>query len=104
MPSEATFTKGEIDMMKKHILNAITQMRLDGKKATEIADTLGLSVNTVKSHIRRHPDTPNTVPCLCCGKEVLQTKGRKMKKYCSDRCRITWWNHKYREDGVRNVS
>ena len=38
-------------MMKKQVLNAITQMRIAGKKPTEIANTLGISVNTVKSHI-----------------------------------------------------
>ncbi len=30
--------------------------------------------------------------CLCCGKEVAQTPGRKEKKFCSDRCRNKWWN------------
>ena len=84
-------------MMKKQVLNAITQMRIAGKKPTEIANTLGISVNTVKSHIRRHPDIPNTIYCLNCGKPVPQNEGRKMKKYCCDRCRSSYWNHRYRK-------
>ena len=64
----------------------------------QVAKELGISVNTVKSHIRRHPVIPGTLPCVCCGKPVLQKTGRKAKKYCSDRCRITYWNHRYRED------
>jgi predicted transcriptional regulator len=84
-------------MMKKRVLNAITQMRIAGKKAAEIADALGLSVNTVKSHIRRHPEIPNTLCCQNCGIPVPQTEGRKMKKFCCDRCRIDWWNHQYRD-------
>ena len=84
-------------MMRKQTLNAITQMRFEGMKPTAIANALGISVNTVKSHIRRHPELPNSVPCLNCGRPVQQTKGRKMKKFCCDKCRITWWNHQYRE-------
>lgn len=30
--------------------------------------------------------------CLCCGKEVVQPRGRKEKKFCSDKCRNKWWN------------
>ena len=67
-------------MMKKQILNAITQMRIEGKKPTEIANTLGISVNTVKSHIRRHPEIPNTLYCLNCEVPVPQNEGRKVKK------------------------
>ena len=77
-------------------MNLISQMRLEGKKSTEIATALGISVNTVKSHIRRHPEVINAVLCLNCGKAVPQTPGRKHKKFCSDKCRTTWWNHTYR--------
>jgi len=27
-----------------------------------------------------------------CGVEVEQTAGRKRKKFCSDKCRMTWWS------------
>ena len=86
-------------MMKKHTMNALTQMRIEGKKPTEIANALGISVNTVKSHIRRHPEIPDTVFCVNCGAPVRQTEGRKMKKFCCDKCRINWWNHQYRQGG-----
>ena len=91
-------------MMKKQILNAITQMRIEGKKPTEIANTVGISVNTVKSHIRRHPEIPNTLYCLNCGVPVPQNEGRKVKKFCCDRCRSNWWNHQYRKgDGAHDL-
>ena len=82
--------------MDKIVLNTISQMRASGKKPTEIATALGISVNTVKSHLRRHPQNPDTVYCTNCGAAVPQTPGRKVKKFCSDRCRMTWWNHTYR--------
>jgi len=70
----------------------IDNMRLDGHSTTDIAITLRLSPNTVRSHIRRHPEIPNTRRCATCGKAVLQTKGRREKKFCSDACRMKWWN------------
>ena len=32
--------------------------------------------------------------CLCeyCGKDVKQLPGRKLKRFCSDKCRMAWWN------------
>jgi endogenous inhibitor of DNA gyrase (YacG/DUF329 family) len=71
---------------------AIDNMRLDGHSAADIAIALKLSPNTVRSHIRRHPEIQNARKCLTCGKPVLQTKGRREKKFCSDMCRMAWWN------------
>lgn len=82
--------------MKIHEIEQLNQLRLQGVPPSAIARELGLSVNTVKSYIRRHPDLPNIKHCLCCGIPVAQHKGRKQKKFCSDRCRITYWNHRYR--------
>lgn len=84
--------------MNKSIISQIDRMRLEGCAPTAIANELGISVNTVKSHIRRHPVIPGTLPCLYCGKPVRQSAGRKAKKYCSDHCRMTYWNHRYREE------
>ena len=84
--------------MKKQETDQLNQMRLNGIPPSAIARELGLSVNTVKSYIRRHPELPNIRQCLYCGNSVAQHKGRKQKKFCSDRCRITYWNHRYREE------
>ncbi len=85
--------------MRKREIIALDNMRIQGKKPTEIANALGISVNTVKSHIRRHPDISGTLCCQHCGKPVMQTEGRKTKKFCSDKCRSSYWNRKYREGG-----
>lgn len=34
----------------------------------------------------------NTMPCRWCGNPVAQTPGRKEKMFCSDPCRVRWWN------------
>ena len=70
----------------------INNMRLEGHTPSVIAAQLGIPASTIRSFIHRNPDVPNTKQCLQCGKPVLQPKGRREKKFCSDRCRMNWWN------------
>lgn len=83
--------------------NQIREYRANGMGYSKIAQALGLSENTVKSFCRRKglggvvAFTPNvtltdTNVCECCGAEVIQNPGRKLKRFCSDRCRNKWWN------------
>ena len=78
--------------MKKQEIKAISEMRLQGKSPSEIACALGISVNTIRTHIRRHPDIPGGKFCKNCGKPIAQSVGRKEKRFCSDKCRMAWWN------------
>ena len=79
--------------MTKQEIETLNLMRSHDKSATDIAIALGLSVNTVRSYIRRHPPKDAVqVGCRQCGKPVMQHKGRKAKYFCSDRCRNAWWN------------
>lgn len=84
--------------MKKQEIETIAQMRLNGATPSEIARNLNLSVNTIKSHIRRHPEMSAAGKCLYCGVPVLQPEGRKQKRFCSDKCRISFWNHRRKEE------
>jgi len=77
----------------------ITTLREEGIGYKKIAQTLGLSENTIKSFCQRRKlggiaiqTTEPESTCLCCGKTVKQNPGRKQKKFCSDRCRMKWWN------------
>ena len=78
--------------MKPQDKIAIDNLRMEGKSAGDIALILHLSPNTVRSHIRRHPDLPGTRRCMTCGAFVAQPTGRREKKFCSDICRRSWWN------------
>ena len=71
---------------------AITNMRLEGHSPSVIAAKLGLSPSTVRSHIHRHRHVRDEQSCKHCGKPLVQTKGHRAKKFCSDSCRMAWWN------------
>lgn len=84
----------------------IIVLRKDGIGYMKIAQKLGISQNTVKSYCRRNglskpEDIAMATPvkadaesfCLQCGVPVSQTQGRKQKRFCSDKCRMNWWNH-----------
>ena len=80
----------------------IEKLRAEGLSYGKISDALGLSTNTIKTYCRRHGlggvvATPAPIDeaghfCLCCGIPVVQTSGRKEKRFCSDSCRNKWWN------------
>ena len=82
--------------------SAILLMREQRKSYKCIADELGLSINTVKSFVHRQFETQSaedmTMPgsayrkCKQCGVLFHQTEHCKAKIFCSDRCRIVWWN------------
>lgn len=72
-----------------------TQMEYYRKKGhgyKQIAKLTGISVNTVKSYFRRNALNENESVCEQCGREIVQQKGRKRKRFCSDSCRNKWWN------------
>ena len=71
---------------------AINNMRLEGHSPSVIAAKLGIPAGTVRSHIHRHPNIPGAKACKNCGRPLMQPKGRREKKFCSDSCRMVWWN------------
>lgn len=73
----------------------IAKMRHDKRSYTEIADALGISVNTIKTFCRRNKlsdtDLAEVCTCLNCGCKITKGKYRP-RKFCSDKCRMSWWN------------
>ena len=80
------------DLQKKIIFT----MRKQKATYATIADALGLSINTVKSFCYRNgintTDTNDDGVCLCCGKTLAVSNSHRPRKFCSDRCKSTWWN------------
>ncbi len=76
------------------IINDLQQQGLGYKK---IAAVTGLTVNTVKAYCRRHRiDAPAIVApeafCRGCGKPITRIPHTKPRIYCSDECRMRYWN------------
>ena len=92
--------------MKEEEKRKIFDLWSQGYGATRIARELRINVNTVKSYCRRHgligdrAEKPlllndqkvDELQCKCCGAPVIQKDGVKRKIFCSDKCRLTWWN------------
>ena len=89
--------------MTKEQEKQITNMRTNGIGYAAIATRLGLSRIAVRVFCKAHnlmgnkaptPKLPEITPGRCrnCGKELKQSVGRRKKQFCSDRCRMDWWN------------
>ena len=78
--------------MRLQTQEQIRDLALKGYGYTHIAKALDLSPNTVKSHLRRHPPLLGASVCKQCGKPIQQKPNCKEKKFCSDQCRMAWWN------------
>jgi len=77
----------------------ILRLRFEGKSYTQIADSLRISRNTVKSICQRMGIQPtdaagdkhDTDHCKQCGTALVQLASGKRKQFCSDLCRRAWW-------------
>ena len=70
----------------------IQALRGKGLTYADIAERVGLSVNTVKSFCRRTP-LVETDKCRNCGKELPHSSKTRQKWFCCNHCRNTWWNN-----------
>ena len=77
----------------------IEAYRRKGVGYKQIAKELEMSPNSVKSYCRRNnlsnealKQNDGESSCEQCGKSVQQIKGRKRKRFCSDKFRNLWWN------------
>lgn len=75
----------------------VIEMRHRNIGYLRISQELQLSVNTVKTFCHRNGLGGRASDnckyfCRQCGIAVSQNPGRKEKKFCSDTCRMLWWN------------
>ena len=73
--------------------NKVIKLRNQGVMPTEISIITGIKVETIKSYFKRHKNLlPKNTTCRFCGKTIISTHGKKDKKFCSDKCRMAYWN------------
>ena len=77
--------------------NRVIELQHKGYGYKRIASVIGLPVNTVKSFCSRHPirdDESLELKGLCCNCRIPieQTPHKRKKLFCSDSCRMAWWN------------
>ena len=77
-------------LMTKDGTTKIIELQNKGMGYKRISALTGLPVNTVKSYCRRHPAC-GFGACQRCGAAVKQTLHKRVKKFCSDACRMAWW-------------
>ena len=80
----------------------VLALRNDGVKIKDIAVTLNLSENTIKTFLKRAKVRTEVKPvlkdgmlkgkCKECGATIISYQCRKTKLFCSDKCRMAWWN------------
>ena len=95
--------------MEMETKEKIKSLANSGYGLRAIAEALCLSKDTVKSFCRRqgikiemtkgNEKVGSGVFCLNCGKILEQTKGKRQKLYCSNKCKNEWWNKRHQEIG-----
>lgn len=75
----------------------IVELQQKGYGYKKIATITGLPQNTVKSYCSRHPVQKNDFAeseglCRNCKKPLEQTPHKRKRMFCSDACRMAWWN------------
>lgn len=91
-------------------MRRILELREQGLGYKKISAILGISWNTVKSYCKRQESNNRAYSisaddtCRQCGKTLTQQPYRKKKVFCSDKCRMTWWNSHPDEMNMKKLS
>lgn len=81
----------------------ISALRMQGYGYATIANAVGLKKDTVVAFCRKVGLTGTKAKsnerislamdcCRNCGQPLTQTLGKKRRQFCSDKCRVSWWN------------
>ena len=73
--------------------NKVIKLRNQGVMPSEISKITGIKIETIKSYFKRHKNLlPKNATCKYCGKKIVSIRGKKNKRFCSDKCRMAYWN------------
>jgi len=95
--------------MNERQKNITIALRTQGLSYSKIASRLGVSIDSIKSCCRTNrKKLQEAIPqvdtdcCYCpaCGKELIQPKVGRRRRFCSDSCRARYWSA-YSSDNSR---
>jgi len=70
----------------------VQELRKEGLSYQTIAISIGVTSETVRSFLRRQKNKSNEARCKNCDAKLNFIPGKMPKKFCSDKCRMAWWN------------
>jgi IS30 family transposase len=86
-----------VNAMTKFQKDKIAVLRKNGISYADVAEALGIGVNTIKSYcLRNNLGTANQENaqsrprCEQC-KKMLKKSCQPSRRFCSDACRMAWW-------------
>ncbi len=78
--------------MDENLKNSLLNMKESGLSYSQISASTGLSINTIKSCLRRNAvATEKNNVCKNCGENLGEQPRNGMKKFCSEKCKCKWW-------------
>ena len=87
-----------VDSMNERDRNNILNLRAKGMSFLAIAESLGISVGTVKTVCSRNKDTIEQKKqpqsgrnCLACGAPLDNSVTGSRARFCNQRCYYRWW-------------
>lgn len=78
----------------------IRELRTRGLGMQAIADNTGMSRDQVRYFLRKEGlggavgNTAEGRICMECGRTLIHTDGKRKRRFCSDSCRMKWWNRR----------
>ena len=70
----------------------IISLHSSGIGYKRIAKQLNISVSSVRTAVLTNEGVVTERNCKNCGRRFVVCKSNSTKQFCSDNCRMTWWN------------
>ena len=81
------------------IRTKVIELKKAGYGFVKIASTLSISIKEVKTICKEIDEVELlNVKCKNCNYKITSHKGKKIKQFCSDRCRWDYWNNKQKTE------
>lgn len=84
-------------MNEIELTNRIIELREKGYGYKRISKEVGISPSAVRHICTKDDEKLLHGKCKNCNCSIKSLKGKKKKIFCSDKCRMQWWNNNQNE-------